>query len=197
MPTNHRYLLASTPPVDLSGNIDDIRKWVAATFGAVRAAKPPVHITLIAPFELPAEKEEQLFLCIRQLADQLHSFHLQLKDFDYFENNRQPVAFIHVVDNPKFDQLTKSLASNLKRFFPEVKANIKASNRAHITIAYRDTSSIFPALKAELAKQSFNASFDVRSIMVFRWHGDWRLIHQFSFGNDGIGLPNDVSPTLF
>lgn len=197
MPTHQRYLLASTPPVDLSGNIDDIRKWVAATFGAVRATKPPVHITLIAPFEIPLEKEEQLFSCVQQLADQIHSFHLQLKDFDYFEDKRQPVAFIHVVDNPAFTQLTKSLALHLKRFFPELKANIKASNRAHITIAYRDTSTIFPALKAELAKQSFSASFDVRCIMLFRWHGHWELIHQFPFGNDEAMIPANAPSTLF
>ncbi|MXV51278.1 hypothetical protein GS399_09885 [Pedobacter sp. HMF7647] len=175
------YFIAILPPEQLSEQIDDIRKECSEMFNVFAALKPPVHITLFAPFQLGNERENQLIKVLE--APRHHSsFEQELENFDTFNSH---VVYINTIKNKSIASLQKNITAVMHHH--EIgKREVKGGNtlfKPHITIAYRDIDQeIFPAMWAEYKNKKFKRQFTVGGFTLLKHDGKkWNRFKEYSF----------------
>jgi 2'-5' RNA ligase len=175
---NYLHLWAVVPPPDLEQQIDAIRKEFSANFNAVAALKPPVHITLYKPFSVPVPDVRKHIEKLRRWVGIQPSFHIELKNFGFFEQ-KSPVAFIDVVANAELSDLNTGIASETKKLFG-LEDRSRQQFHPHFTIGYKDISpEVFPEVKRAYNRRPFHAGFDVKHLALFRHNGKkWELQHE-------------------
>jgi len=173
------YLTAILPPQQLSEEIDDIRKEIAARFDVHAALKPPVHITLFRPVSMRADMEQHLIKWLKPVGTQHEPFTQELENFDSFNNK---TLFIHCIKNTFIHNLQKDVATvfNKNKIDPR---EVKGSSRfhPHITIAYRDVQpQVFETLWTEFKNRKLKRSFMVNHFTLLKHDGKkWQPFEEF------------------
>lgn len=163
------YLVAILPPAGLRERIEEIRKEISLEYGVYSALKPPVHITLAAPFKLKAAMEQQL---IQKLKSACHfdPFVQKLEDFDGFPEH---TVFIKALKNPGISTLYKNLKAALK---PYVEGS-KNPFTPHLTIAYRDAKEAYPQIMEQYQNRRFREEFLADHFTLLKHDGKRWNIH--------------------
>lgn len=176
------YMFAIMPSSELAEKIHNERINFAEEFGYVKGLKPPVHITLYEPFQIPSSETSTFETGIRSIqkwADTQQSFEIELKNFNYFDHGLHPVVYIDVVRNNELKALHSGFVKELKRYI-EMKKQ-RDTYRPHITIGYRDIPvQAFKAIREVYSKKRFSAAFNCRSFYLWKHDGkNWQVKHEF------------------
>lgn len=171
------YLIAILPPSDLSNEIDEIRKACAIEHHVYSALKPPVHITLIAPFKLNAMNERKLIKSLKS-ACSFQPFVQKLKNFDGFPEH---TVYINAIKNDGISAVHKKIKTALKPFSELTKGG--SLTTPHITIAYRDAKEAYPRIIEQYQSRHFNAEFMVNHFTLLKHDGKRWNIHSEYFTN--------------
>jgi 2'-5' RNA ligase len=173
------YLTAILPPPHLSEEIDDIRKELSEQYKIFAALKPPVHITLYRPVNVPESFEPQLIKLLQPVGDEHRPFTLDLLNFGSF--NIQTI-YISAAKNPYLGELQKDISAVYYRnkIDPkEVKGN--TTFHPHLTVAYRDIPpEKFPEIWGGLKNRKFKRSFTVGHFALMKHDGkQWQRLREF------------------
>jgi len=167
------YFVAILPPDEISAEIDEIRKQCSVDHKVYSALKPPVHITLAAPFKLNSQFEPKLLSSLEMVRN-FSAFDQELKNFDGFPSH---TVYINALKNPGIITLFKIIKNALKPYSNDTKGPI----RPHITIAYRDVGSAYPDIMEEYKKRKYKAQFTVDKFSLLKHDGKkWNIFKEYS-----------------
>jgi len=175
-----QYMFAFMPPPELSAEIETVRLDFAKRYGCKAALKPPVHITAYAPYWDTEDLPERV-KGLHEWAAMQHPIPISQKNFDWFDNRRSPVLYIHVERTKELADLHVSFLARLKKYLPEVV--VMRGYKPHITIGYRDIpEALLPQIREEYATRTFDGSFELKSL--FLWEHDrkqWNVVDEYEF----------------
>lgn len=169
-----RYLIAILPPLALTEAIDQIRRACAQKFKVYKALKPPVHITLQFIRSLEESYEEQLINSLSG-ARNFKPFVQQLDDFSGFQNAK--AVYIAGIKNKELDNLYKQIKVYTEAFSKDSFGSLTP----HLTIAYRDVSSVlYQEILAYYKNESFHAEFVVNHFSLLKHDGSrWNILKHY------------------
>ncbi|MDB5197764.1 MAG: hypothetical protein JWP88_2135 [Flaviaesturariibacter sp.] len=146
------------------------------------ALRSPAHITLIPPFRMYADKQQDFYKALDLLANSIEPFTIETGHFDSFGKR---TLFLESVLSPPLKQLHSSI-NNWVKGHPVFGTSI--DNRPfhpHITIANRDlTPDAFKAGKAYFAEQQAGLAWLAEGLGVLRLKKNWEVIHASQFLKD-------------
>ncbi len=128
------YFVAVVLPPDLNEKVFIWKQYMFQQYKCAVGLKSPAHITIIPPFWMHPDKEDEFISEVDLLSAQIQPFPIATNNFSAFKPR---TLFIDVKENHDLINL-KSKASN---FFAGKEYKIKLENRPfypHITIATRD-----------------------------------------------------------
>lgn len=163
------YMVGILPPAGLRERIDEIRKEVALEHEVYSALKPPVHITLAAPFKLKPAMEKQLVQKLKSVC-QFDPFIQKLEDFDGFPEH---TVFIKVLKNTGISTLYKNLKAALKPYTEGTKNPF----HPHLTIAYRDAKEAYPQIMEQYQNRRFREEFLTDHFTLLKHDGKRWNVH--------------------
>lgn len=165
------YFIAVVLPEELCEKVKAVSKDFAERFGSVKAFNNFPHITLIAPFRLEENLEDNLAQVFAELHLGNTSFEVFLKNFGCFPNRKQPVIFIKLENTIELLRLQKEIEDKMK-FKPFGKFS------PHLTVAYRDLSvENFQKAWREYERKIFEDSFLAERIGLFKHENKkWNLL---------------------
>lgn len=143
------YFIALVAPPEIDQQVLKWKNYFKEHFQCLVALKSPAHITLVPPFWMKEESENDLIRSIADFSSTKNKFKIALKDFGAFPPK---VIFVDVMKNKMLDDLHRSLNDfiYLQNKFP-----VKKDDRTfhpHVTLATRD-----------LYKKAFNEAWKVFS----------------------------------
>lgn len=164
-----QYYIAALAPEEINQQVATWKKYMQDNHGCKVALKSPAHITMIPPFIMHEEKENDLLKALTQFA-QRPAIEVQLKNFAAFEPR---VIYVDVVPN----DLLQAFKTDLDNFLlPKKQFPVKKENRPfhpHITIANRDIPLIgFPKAWAYFEALTYEASFTIQSLTIMKHNYD-------------------------
>ncbi|MEI6946217.1 2'-5' RNA ligase family protein [Paraflavisolibacter sp. H34] len=129
------YFLAVVLPEELNEEILEWKRHMYEKYKCCVGLKSPAHITIVPPFWMEANKEEQLLSDVDVISKDVPPFPMATRNFSAF---RPRTIFVDVRPSDELDRLKKAADD----FFRENEFyNIKVETRPfhpHITIATRD-----------------------------------------------------------
>jgi 2'-5' RNA ligase len=177
------YMFAIMPPGELTKRLESERQYFAGKYQCSAALKPPVHITIYAPFRDTEDLPERLN-GMHEWAAKLQPLKIELRNFAWFDNLRSPVLYVHVERSEKLADLHVAFLGRLKMIIPGVE--VMRGYMPHITIGYRDIpAESLPQIREEYATRRFEGDFDLRSI--FLWEHDskkWNVVDEYLFSRE-------------
>ena len=179
MDNENLYFLAIVPAALICEDIISIQQDIADRFQSNAALKIIPHITLKAPFRLPANMDAQLIQWFKQMTINITPFNLELNNFDAFMNSKQPVIYIKPLFNPSLVDLQKQISHNFCTAFPEMSLkNTELQFKPHLTVAYRDLKPrFFEEAWQEFKTKNYSASFLVTDFRLIQHNGKhWESI---------------------
>jgi len=175
------YFIAIVLPGDLSNLVRAVQQDFSDRFQSHKSLQVVPHITLKAPFRLPADAHHQVLGWFRDLCVQVPPFGLHLQDFGTFNNPKHPVIFIKPELNDPLAALQKNIIQDFYRAFDGLKINAAELDfKPHITIAYRDLlPDNFQKAWEEFKDRRFEKTFSVHSYhLLKRDETAWQVIRQ-------------------
>jgi 2'-5' RNA ligase len=174
------YFIAIVVPGEINNQVLVWKKYMEQHYGCKAALRSPAHITLVPPFSMKEEKEEELSNYLQQFSGAEKSFPVPLKNFGNFKPR---VIFLHVEPGGQLLELKERLDLYLLSLqkFP-----IKKEERPfhpHITIANRDLhKKDFSKAWAYFQEISFAAEFTAVSISLLKYNKtSWDVAASFGF----------------
>ena len=169
------FFIAIIPSETIAGKIISVQRAVSEKYHSHHALKSPPHITLVPPFKLKKENENNFAKTLSVFFSGFSSFEIKLNGFSCFGRNR--VIFIHVSPNEKLNQLYEKLNLEMK--------NEKQHEQftPHITIASRDLrKEMFPNAWNEFKEKYFYETWTAASAHLLQHSGkEWIPILEFKF----------------
>ena len=142
--------------------------------------KSPAHITLVPPFWMQQEKEQQLLRDMDQLSDQFFSFQIATDNFSAF---KPKTIFIATAQNKNLDAIKAETDSFFRNnsFYP-VTIDTRPFH-PHITIATRDLfKKDFHEIWPWFEKKEFIEEWKAEGISILRHNKkNWDVIHTSQF----------------
>jgi 2'-5' RNA ligase len=156
----------------------EFKRYMEKHYGCRVALRSPAHITLVPPFNMDADKEDELGVYLGAFAATQKSFSVQLHNFDCFKPR---VIFVQVHADKSLLQIKERLDDyllSLKNF------SFKKEDRPfhpHITIANRDLKeSDFPAAWAHFSKLAYETTFTASAISLLRHNNKvWEIAQEW------------------
>jgi 2'-5' RNA ligase len=178
--THSMFYVAVLCPPEIDKKIQAYKIWMRDRFGCVVALKSQAHITLIPPFWLENEKEQQLIETTQSFKANTDPFTITLKNFAHFSNR---VLFVSVEENHQLGSLRKATEDH---FIVPFHNTIKPDDRPfqpHVTIANRDIKpGDFNKAWEHFKRQQFHEHFEATSISLLKLSpGKWTLIAEQLF----------------
>jgi 2'-5' RNA ligase len=172
------YFIALIPKRELRERITAIKHDFATRFNSKTALKVYPHITLKAPFKLPANKHEQLLTWFNDLHIEQKKFSIELKDFGAFHNKNNPVIFIKPELSNNLEMLQEKITEGYISNISEEVNQVDIVFKPHITVAYRDlTPAMFTKAWSEYQHKTFDAFFDVDVVYLLQHDSKkWNII---------------------
>jgi 2'-5' RNA ligase len=176
------YFIAIVLPPHLDEKVLKYKNLMFEKYNCKVGLKSPAHITLVPPFWMEEEKEEQLINDINLLSSHFHSFNIATYDFSAFKPR---TIFIAPQPNDELDKVKEGMDDFFKNnsFY-----NIKIDTRLfhpHITIATRDLyKKSFFEIWPWFAEKKFSEEWTAEGISILRHNKkNWDVIYTSQFKN--------------
>ena len=171
------YFLAILTPPEVNHKVLEWKYYMREHFGCVVAMKSPAHITLISPFWMNEEMENELGEDVQTFSATQKAFKIELKDFDAF---RPKVIFLHVKPSDKLAAFRSAIEVHL---LSHQKYPIRKEERTfhpHVTIANRDLMrKDFPEAFKHFSKIAYTQTFFANDIALLKHNGgEWNVIQK-------------------
>lgn len=175
--TPQLYLVAILPPKAVYTKIRGLQHQIKNSFGCKQALKPPVHITLQAPFRWPLEEEHSLIEQLKAFGSQSPSFMVNINGFGSFEPHTifaKPEKTSGLMEHQKNLLLFLETNLGLKTVSPYPQFE------PHFTLAYRDINDQYPQIWKHFKARGFVESFMVNGVCLLKHNGFfWEVMKEF------------------
>lgn len=174
------YFIALVAPEYIGKEALKWKLWMKEKYDCEVALKSPAHITLVPPFWMNPESENELAAFLDDFSLMQYSFIIQLKNFFHFGYK---VIFIDVPENEEINRVRNSLFNSL---LSAAKFPVKKDERffhPHITIATRDLHKrAFHEAWEYFKEKNYAAGWAVENISLLKHDKkNWNVIHTFQF----------------
>jgi len=178
MPFENLYFIALIPKRELREKITTIKQDFATRFNSSKALKVYPHITLKAPFKLPADAHDKLLNWFNNLQIQQNKFSIGLKNFGAFPNKKSPVVYIHPIATPSILRLQNKIMIGFIENISDMVDKSDLGYKPHCTVAYKDLSpEMFAKAWEEYKHKSFDATFEVDAFFLLQHDSKkWNVI---------------------
>ena len=160
------YFVALVAPPGINEEILKWKNFFKEKFGCTVALKSPAHITLIPPFWMNEELEDDLINSINEFSKSKNKFEITLKDFAAFKPR---VIYVDVLKNETLNELYLYLTDFILRLD---KYPVKKDDRPfhpHVTLATRDLyKKAFYEAWEIFSRKKYEASWVVNGISLLR-----------------------------
>lgn len=153
------YFVALVAPEEINQQVLKWKNFFKEKYGCTVALKSPAHITLIPPFWMNEELEDELINSIRVFSIAKNKFEVALKDFAAFKPR---VIYIDVLKNEILNKLHEAFVDFIDK---QNKYPVKKEDRPfhpHVTLATRD-----------LYKKAFNEAWEIFSLK--KYEASWSV----------------------
>ena len=177
------YFIAIVAPEEINQQVLKWKNYFKDHFECTVALKSPAHITLIPPFWMKEDMEDDLINSIQSFSITKNKFEITLKDFAAF---KPKVIFVDVVKSDALNGLYRSFVDHT---YNENKFPIKKDDRPfhpHVTLATRDLyKKAFQEAWEIFLKKKYEALWLVRGISLLRHNKkNWDVIFTSQFVED-------------
>ncbi len=176
------YFIALVLPAHLNEKVLKHKHMMFEKYNCKVGLKSPAHITLVPPFWMEEEKQDQLIIDIDVVSSHLSPFHLSTADFSAFKPR---TIFIAVSPSEQLNGLKKPIGDFFKQHpsYP-VKIDTKPFH-PHITIATRDLyKKSFYEIWPWFAEKKFRESWTAEGISLLKHNKkNWDVLHTSQFKN--------------
>ena len=178
----HMYFLAIIAPEEINEYVLKWKLYFRDRYKCVAALRSPAHITLIPPFWMNIDLENELIETMNSFCKTQINFEIYLRNFNFFKPR---VIFADVT---KSDRLF-GLHENLNLFIAEKKKfPIKSNDQIfhpHVTLATRDlTKKAFNEVWAIFANKKYEHKWNLNSVSLLRHNKkNWDVIYTSQFAN--------------
>ena len=169
------YYAAIVCPERINEKVVQYKKWMKNRFGCTVALKSPAHITLLAPFWLENEKENELTGTLKSFNTLTGRFDIQLEGFGHFGKR---VLFIAVKESPRLNQLKAEAEIHFQSSFAGIIKPDERPFQPHVTIANRDMQpSHFEKAWEHFSKTDYSETFSAGSVSLLKLvEAKWEVI---------------------
>jgi 2'-5' RNA ligase len=183
------YFIAIIPPQDICDEITSFKKDIARDYGSHRALKIIPHITLKAPFKMPAAHHAGLFDWFKEMYVDAGPFVVDLDNFGAFNKKSNPVIFVHPVMNIQLATFQKEIIRSFHNHFPQITImDVEHKFTPHITIAYRDLEfARFQEAWKIYQDKEYKRTFTVNDFHLLQ-HDDvkWNVVETYTLCDSGL-----------
>jgi 2'-5' RNA ligase len=169
------YYIAIVAPEEVNKEVLKWKNYFKDHFECTVALKSPAHITLIPPFWMKGDLENDLVNSIKEFSLTKNKFEITLKDFAAF---KPKVIFVDVAKSEVLNSFYQSFANYI---FSENKFPIKKDDRPfhpHVTLATRDLhKKAFQEAWEVFSKKKYEAIWSANGISLLRHNKkNWDVI---------------------
>ena len=169
------YYIAIVAPVEIDQQVLKWKNYFKENFGCTVALKSPAHITLIPPYWMKEDLENDLIQLIGEFSKTKNKFEIELKNFGAF---KPKVIFVDIVKSELLNAIYKSFSEFILN---ENKFPLKKDDRPfhpHITLAARDLyKRAFYEAWEIFSKKKYEASWTINGISFLRHNKkNWDVI---------------------
>lgn len=174
------YFFAVVAPAAINEQVLEWKHYMRDHYGCTVALRSPAHITLIPPFWMNEELENELKANAAAFSKDQQPFEIRLHNFDAFKPR---VIFVNVEENALLQDLKLSLEGFL---LAQQKYPIKKESRPfhpHLTIANRDLrkKDFAPAFE-HFSKIGYQKSFVAHELALLKHDGmQWNVYIKWPF----------------
>ena len=177
------YFIAIVAPEEINQQVLKWKNFFKERYECSVALKSPAHITIVPPFWMKEELEDDLVNSIKSFSTTKNKFEITLKDFSAF---KPKVIFVDVVESEALNDLYQSFANHI---FSENKFPIKKDDQPfypHVTLATRDLyKKAFQEAWEIFSKKKYEALWIVHGISLLRHNKkNWDVIFTSQFVED-------------
>lgn len=172
-------MVALIPPKKLVERLEEVREEFATNYKCKAALKTPVHLTLVPPFQLEPDKEEELVTALKA-GEELDRFAVELKDYGYFLENE--VLFVSVAPSVRLSVLQQAVKNWVHEGFEvSEKYHNHEEYHPHITIGRKDIpKGRFADAVKEYSELKFAAKFENKAFYLWKHNGkEWEIHTRF------------------
>ena len=147
------YFVALVAPGEIDQQVLKWKSFFKENYGCTVALKSPAHITLIPPFWMNEQLENDLIKSIDEFSAAKNKFEIALKDFAAFKPR---VIYVDVLKNEMLNELHGSLSDFI---YQQNKYPVKKEDQSfhpHVTLATRD-----------LYKKAFYEAWEIFSVKKY------------------------------
>lgn len=176
------YFIALVLPAHLNEKILQYKHMMFEKYNCKVGLKSPAHITLVPPFWMEEEKQDELIVDINVVSNNISPFHLSTSDFSAFKPG---TIFIAVSPSEQLNSVKKSTDDFFKT---QLSYPLKIDTRPfhpHITIATRDLyKKSFYDIWPWFAQKNFRENWAAEGISLLKHNKkNWDVIHTSQFKN--------------
>jgi 2'-5' RNA ligase len=185
MPQDKLYFIAILPPEDVMDEVTAFKEDMRDNYNSKTALKVMPHITLKAPFRLPAEKSREVLNWFSNIPIGTRPFQVTLKDFGSFNNKHNKVIFVKPVVTELMAGLQKNIITSFRKAFPEISmSTYEHEFKPHMTIAYRDLiEENYEKAWAVYKDKQYSATFTCNSFYLLQHNGlKWEVTQEYRLG---------------
>ena len=174
------YFIALVAPEDINKEVLKWKHWMKERYQCEVALRSPAHITLVPPFWMKPELENDLISAMNEFSKQQQVFNVQLNNFSHFKPR---VIFVDVVMNEQLIQLKEELFDFLQKTGRYPLKEDKRSFHPHVTIAARDLhKKAFAEAWEHFGEKKYTAGWNVQSISLLKHNSkNWDVAATFPF----------------
>jgi 2'-5' RNA ligase len=177
------YFIAIVAPEDINQQILKWKNFFKEKYGCSVALRSPAHVTIIPPFWMNEELENDLINSIRDFSNTKIKFEIALKDFGAFTPK---AIFVDVVKSKSLNELYQSFTEFL---FTQNKFPIKKEERPfhpHVTLATRDLyKKAFQEAWEIFSTKKYEALWIISGLSLLRHNQkNWDVILTSQFAED-------------
>lgn len=176
------YYMAIVLPEELNQQVLSFKQYMLVTYNCKVGLKSPAHLTVIPPYWMEREKEQELLQQLDTVCIKEQNFTITTKDFSAFKPR---TIFIDV----EIDEALKAFKKMIDAFFLDHKEyGAKIESRPfhpHITIATRDLyKKAFAEAWSYFENKEFSTTFTASGLSILRHNKkNWDVIHTSQFQN--------------
>ena len=183
MNKNDSYLLAITPPKDISEKVDEyIKKYKKHNYSIAP------HITIYPPFYIDDVDEDSIILILIEKLKGTKSEEIIIDSIGYFENgSNSNVAYFKPDDNAitYLREISSVCSLALKDHIHDKFADYPSDFKPHMTISSSIPNDIFPEIKSGLTNIKELFKFKIQSVDLYKQHGSsgiWNKVKEANIG---------------
>lgn len=166
------YFIALVAPEEIDRKTLSWKIELQNQYGCKVALKSPAHITLIPPYNMHPDLEQEVLGFLRQFSGSHTTLPFSVNGFGHFGNR---TIFLAVEKNPQLQQLYSQLKHAFTNQFPGLHLQLHKDFHPHITIANRDIPrEAFPEMLSRFQQLEYQAAGIFDAITLLRLEqGRW------------------------